>query len=460
MIKRFFKFIRPQLPKLLFFPMAITGIVIFVLLLRNRQGLERVPQQEVVRVLRVIPAPLCDIMPRAVGFGTAEPAEVWLAIAEVKGRVIEAHPELSAGSVVEKDAVLLKIEPTEYDLSIARLSAAIEQTQAQSEELTTKQSNDEASLKIERDSLSLAQRDLERMRKLKQVNAIAESEVDQQERNVLVQRQKTQTLTNAINLVPATRKAIEANIAVQQAQLAQAKLDREKTTIRSPFSGRVGPVAIEIGQFLAVGQTLFELHNVDSIEVESQVSLGAMRNLLTAPVSGEVQALDMDKMRQIFNFDAVVRFKLGDRRVEWPARFVRVRENLNAQTRTLGIVLVIDEPYARAIPGKRPPPMRGTFCEVELRSKQTVSHVIIPRAALHDGKVYVVNADDRLESRQVSVAFSQSGFVALHDGIEAGEKVVVSDPTPAVEGMLVDGIEDAALVLRLTEEAKGKGDVK
>ena len=45
---------------------------------------------------------------------------------EVKGRVIEAHPELNAGSVVEKDAVLLKIDPTEYGLSIARLTAAIE----------------------------------------------------------------------------------------------------------------------------------------------------------------------------------------------------------------------------------------------------------------------------------------------------------------------------------------------
>lgn len=452
--------IRKHLPKLLFIPPVVVGAVILAILIQNRLPPQREPEQEVARVLRVIKAPLQAIVPRAIGYGTAEPGNIWQAIAEVKGRVIEVHPDLSAGSIIKKDSVVLKIDPAEYELAVAQLNATISQTVAQLDELAVKKTNDQASLTIERDSLSLAESELERLRGLFERNAISTSEIEQQQRNVLLQRQKVQSLTNSLNLFPSTTKSIEANLAVQQAKLQQAKLDQQKTVLRAPFDCRIGPVFIEVDQFLATGQTLFEAHNVDSIEVEAHVAPQYVRKLLQNPNNGQPLDLNMRTMREVFKIDAIVRYKYGDREIEWPARFERVRENIDPETRTLGIVFAIDDPYTRAIPGQRPPPVRGTFCEVELRSQKQIEQVIIPRTALHDGHVYLVDGDQRLLRRAVEVSFAQSGFVAIKAGLQENDIVVVSDPTPAVEGMLVKAVHDDDLRQRLIDAAAGKGTVK
>ena len=105
-----------------------------------------------------------------------------------------------------------------------------------------------------------------------------------------------------------------------------------------------------------------------------------------------------------------------------------------------------------ADPGTSPPPLKGTFCEVEIRSRKRLRHIIVPRTSIHDGHVYVVDPRGRLERREVEAAFTQSGFVAVRDGISPDETIVVSDPTPAIEGMLVNAIADDALRAELVAD--------
>jgi hypothetical protein len=60
----------------------------------------------------------------------------------------------------------------------------------------------------------------------------------------------------------------------------------------------------------------------------------------------------------------------------------------------------------------------------------------------------------------VEVAFAQSSFLCLRDGLQAGERLVVSDPTPAIEGLLTEPVPDDPLWERLRSEAAGKGALK
>jgi membrane fusion protein, multidrug efflux system len=451
---------RPLLMKLLFIPPVVVGAVFLSLMVRNRAEPGRRPEQEVARVLRVIQAPEVEITPRALGYGTAEPGNVWQAVAEVKGHVIEVHADLEAGAIINTGAVVLKIDPREYQLTIARLDAEIDQSEAQLEELMAQQVNEEASLKIEQDSLLLAENELTRFRELLEKKAANASDVEGQQRAVLAQRQSVQTVKNSLNLKPSEMKALQATIAVKQAQRDQAELDSQKTVIKSPFNCRVGPVNIERGQFLAAGKTLFEAHNVDLIEVEAQVAPRDIRHLLQQPAEKSLLTLDMDTMREVFKLDVIVRFGSDDRTVEWPARFSRVREDLDRETRTVGIVSAIDEPYLRAIPGNHPPPLPGTFCEVEFRGRKKTRLVIVPRTAVHDSHVFVVGAGDRLERREVQTAFTQSGFVAIASGLAKDETIVISDPTPAIENMLVKSVTDDELRRQLIAAASGEGDVR
>ena len=107
--------------------------------------------------MRIVRVPVVDVVPRVIGYGTAEPDRVWKAVAEVRGRVIETHPELKPGAMIRRGETLLRIDPTEYELAVARLEADIEQVAAQLEQLDVSQKNDQALLELEEASLKLAE---------------------------------------------------------------------------------------------------------------------------------------------------------------------------------------------------------------------------------------------------------------------------------------------------------------
>ena len=456
----------PQLPRwfagllgrrlIIVLPIAL-GIGAFMLMKSKRTDPVAQPLEEVARRLRVIEVPQVALVPRVVGYGVAQSADRWSAIAEVKGRIVEVHPELKAGSILKQGELVLKIDPTEYELRIAQLEAEIADIKAQQVRLDAEEENLRASLKIEEDSMALAERDLKRLRSLAAGANVSESEVDAKEREVLSQRQSVQNINNSLNVMPAQKDSLSATLKAKEANLSLSKLDLSYTTIIAPFDCRVGALALEVGQFVAAGQSLFEADGIDVTEVEAQIPINQTRTLLRRSDAPEGLAnLDMETIRKIFDIGVEVRLESGDFRVTWPGRFDRVREQLDTQTRTVRVVVAVDKPYEKAIPGERPPLAPGMFCEVELRSKPRTGQIVVPRTCLDGDLVYLINAENRLESREVEVAFSQGGLTCIKSGISPGERLVVSDPTPAVEGMLVEPIEDDETHERLIAEAQGE----
>ncbi len=447
--------------RLLVIPPVLLGVGIFLLMKGKFAEPERQPIAEVARPLRVIEVPQVALVPRVMGYGVAQAGDVCSAVAAVKGRVVQVHPELKAGAIFRAGQQVLQVDPTEYELRIALLQAEIAELHSQQARLAAEEENFLASLEIERSSLFLAQRDLTRLESLADSSSVTESEVDRNRREVLAQQQSVQMLENSLNVLPAQRDSLVATLAAKEANLQLAQLDRKHTTIAAPFDCRVGNLNIEIGQFLSAGQVLFEAYGIHVTEVEAQIPINQVLTLLvpsTEPI--DPTTVDMETMRRIFDIDVVVRVESGNFQVTWPARFDRVRAQLDTQTHTVRIVVAVDEPYANIIPGKRPPLAPGMFCEVQLRGKPRTGQIVIPRTALRDGHVYLVNDENRLERRPVEVAFSQGGLSCLSGGLQPGDRLVVSDPTPAVEGMLVEPLVDADAEHSLVAEATGEGPVR
>lgn len=440
--------------KWLILPPVLLGIAIFAWLISRPVEPRRKPPEEVARVLSVIETAQVAVVPRVLGYGSAKPAQVWRAVAEVEGRVVEVHPELKPGTFVKAGELVLKIDPREYQLAVSQLESEIAEIEAKLAELATQEENDRASLEIEESSLQLAKADLDRVRDLIKRDVAAVTEVRDEERTYLVQKQKVQALHNSLNLFPKQRNTLQASVAVKNARLEQARLDLQKTIIHAPFDCRLADVQIEKRQFLKAGEILFEADGTEATEVDAQVSIDRLRNLLPPDAREHLGGIpDMAMLRELFNVEATVRMRIGDFAAEWPARFVRLREQIDPDTRTMPVVVAVDRPYAQAIPGQRPPLVRGTFCEVELRGQPSPERVVIPRAALHEDHVYVVDVDNRLRRSAVDVLFAQSDFLCIESGLEAGDRVVVSDPTPAIEGMLVDPVVDESLKSAVLSQA-------
>ena len=164
--------------KLLIIPAVALGVLVLVLVVKIKQGPKRLEVRERPRAVRIIPAPETAVVPRAVGYGTVEPGQTWEAVAEVEGKVVEIHPELKKGSLLSKGEVLLRIDPSEYGLAKIRAQADVENLRAQLKELEQKEENIRHSLEVEKRSLMIIKKELERKQRLWAKRHISKSELE------------------------------------------------------------------------------------------------------------------------------------------------------------------------------------------------------------------------------------------------------------------------------------------
>lgn len=451
-----------RLSRLLIVPPVLLGIGLLVFVVRSGSGPERSPPTERAQAVRVIEVPSVDLVPRALGYGYVEPGRIWEALAEVGGRIVEKHPRLRSGELMAAGTTILKIDPTDYQLAAQSIAARIRGAEAQVAEIEVREDNTRRALEIEQRNLQLAERDLDRRATLLKRGSVAQAAVDEAERTVLSHRQAVQGHKNTLALIPAEREVLQATLAQYQAELEQANRNLARTEVVTPFDGRVAAVNVETLQFAGAGQVLAVIDGVDTAEVAAQIPIDRMRRLMGgSDIAGvEITAETVGSVFQQLGLDAVVRLRSGDLHVEWPARFSRIRETVDPRTRTIGVVVAVDEPYKLARPGERPPLAKNMYVEVELRGAVQPSVLVVPRSALHDGVVYVVDAGNRLVRRPVALGLQQSDFAVVVAGIQAGERIVVSDLVPAVDGMLLEPREDTALREHLVTLATGGGAVR
>lgn len=428
-------------------PIAI-GITILIWMAQGRQPPTQVDRGEAARAVRVIEAPAVELAPTAEGYGPVRPARVWRAVAQVSGRIIEIHPRLRDGEILGAGTELVRIDPIDYELALA-------QAQAELAELTVQEQNTRASLEIEERNRDLANQELERLRKLAEKGTASASDVDQAERTALTSNSAAQNLRNTLTLIPTQRRVL-------QSQATRAERDLERTRIVAPFDLRIASLGVEADQYVGVGQTLFEGDSVDRVEMNIQVPLYSLRRLFLGlsalDPSQDPAGLDPTRLSEhlpeLAGLDPLVRLDLGNSVAQWQARFVRMNDLVDPQTRTMGVVVAVDRPFDQVIPGLRPPLSKGMFVQVVLRGRANGPRVVLPRGAVRDGAVYLVDADQRLRRQPVEVLFDQGDYSVIAAGLEAGQQVVLSDLVPAVEGMLLNPQPD----LELAEQLQALGD--
>ena len=450
--------------KFLIVPPILIGAAVLAYFVSQRQQPEIKPPEERARFVRIIEAPQVAVVPRVLGYGTVSPEKVWNAAAQVSGEVVYVHPNFKKGAILPAGTEIIRISPVDYELAIAQAEANIRSSEAKLKELEVSEQNTRLALAIEERGLELRETELARKEKLLASGTVAQSAVDQERRDTLTQRQKVQELQNSLRLIPTQQAVENEQKAVFKSQLESAKLDLERTSIKLPFNGRISEVSAEVTQYVQVGQTLAVADSLKTSEVEAQVPIERFR-MLAAAVTDDTMPIGITpetliKVVEKLGIKAIVRLRTGGSTIEWEGRFARVSDTIDPNTRTIGAIVAVDDAYAQAIPGVRPPLTKGMFVEVELAVNPAGERVVVPRSALHDGKLYVANGEGRLDIRPVSTGLVQSSFVEITGGLEAGERVVVSDLSPAIAGMLLRTAPDGDLLAQLLEVASGEGPIK
>lgn len=436
----------------LFFIPVVCGIGLLLFLKSGRKDPVRLDIGEQSRTVRVIRASEMAIVPKVVGYGYVQPVETWQAIPEVSGRVVEVHPELKRGTFVSKGDLLLRIDPESYDLAESRGQATVKSVEAQLLELEQEKSNAERLLEIEKKALSLAQNEVTRLRSLYKKGVISPSDLEQEEKILLSQETKVNNLINSLNLIPSRRNALLARKDSDISSLSELQLDIEKTVIRAPFDCRLAEVNIEKNQFATMGTSLLKAISIAAVEIPVQLSPRDFVNLLPSSVdSGRIMQQDftMDILRDMIGLKAQVRLPLFSDEATWPAEFRRTSDSIDVQTGAMTVFVAVQRPYEKVVPGRRPPLVPNMYCEVELLGTPRAGRYVIPAHALHEGYIYLVDGQNRLERKKVDIEMIIDDMAILRGGLSGPATVIVTDLVPAIDGQLLESVVDGELESRI-----------
>ncbi|MFZ3482771.1 efflux RND transporter periplasmic adaptor subunit [Sphingomonas sp. 3-13AW] len=237
----------------------------------------------------------------------------------------------------------------------------------------------DAQVRVARADARIAQTELERSQQLLGRGFVSKADIDR----------KT-----------ATRDSAEARVRVAEAQLAETRARNRRLDIRAPAAGLVLTRSVEPGQIISSGSgTLFRMAMGGQMEMRVQLSeTDVARVKVGVPV--EVTPVGSTK-----TFRGEV----------W-----QVSPVIDPQTRQ-GIVRVA----LSYDPQLRP----GGFATARIVAGARAAPLLPESAVLSDGQgnyVYVLDAKEQVQRRTVKVGEVSDAGVAIADGLDGSERVVVS----------------------------------
>lgn len=283
---------------------------------------------------------------------------------QVGGRVIELAEAVRAGGHFEAGEVLFRIDPRDYQVAVQRGEAAVADARS-----------------------ALAQLE-------------AEAEIAREEwRATFPGREITPLAAREPQLEAARARLMSA-----EADLRQARINLDRTTVSLPFAGRVVESRIEAGQVLIAGQPYGEAYALDALEI-------------VAPVPPE----DLERLEGAQG--RPVRLAFEDRAGPVAGRVVREGARLDARSRLVTLYIAAQDAAAL-----RP----GLFADITIEGPRIARTLALPEAAVAGlDEVHVVRGGT-IESLRVDIVDRAGGEIHVVP-FDYGEGVIV---TPLPEGAI------------------------
>ncbi len=236
--------------------------------------------------------------------------------------------------------------------------------------------------------------------------------------------------------------------AAAQSSLAEATLDLEYTVIKAPFDCRISNVNAEISQYIQKGQELITADSIKTMEISAQIDVGKLDIIL-----GDLSKRNIKFYNNNLPLKLIVKFQPNGKIYQWTASYDRI-ETVDHNTRTVGVVAVVANPYSQN--NNSPALVKGMYCEVDIYGSPQQNCIVIPRASIHDGKVYKVTKDNRLKITDIDIEYNLAEFSVVKNGLSEGDSIVCSDVLPVIDDMKLKTIQDKSLELKIRKEAEGE----
>lgn len=337
--------------------------------------------------------------------------EVQLA-SEVSGRIIEKADVFQAGHYVSEGQLLCRIDPTDYQQEILRLTRVREQEYEALKEVDQEVANTQSLLDIVRQDVELAQREVARLQNLPR-GFVSETEVDQAQKALLASTQSRVNLESQMSLLAARRGRLEASERLATTQLETAQINLERCEVRAPISGMIVREDAELNSFIQRGNPIVTLEDVSKAEVAVNLRMDQLHWVLdqarpadpAAGDSSQSPGLGGRASYAIPPTPAVIEYEvsgLGGKTYRWKGTLLRYNGiGLDNRSRTVPVTIEVDAPQqfaadqtADAQAASPTALVRGMFVKVRLQIKPQTPLVAIPSLAIRPGnRVWHFKAD-------------------------------------------------------------------
>jgi len=323
------------------------------------------PDVDMAKPVVAVPVTVADIEDRIEATGQLLAKDEAEIASEVAGPITEVL--VDEGSRVRAGQLLLSVDPERRKLQLADAKAVLAEARAAKEE---------------------ARRHWQRIKQLHAKGASSNSSLDQARTNM---------------------ETAGSRLEAAMAQVGVAERAVRDANVRAPFAGLVARRRVSRGEFVRVGQPLFEIVALDPVEVEfhvaerdsARVAEGQQVDVRVAPYPGEV-------------FRGTV---------------TMISPTIDPATRTLRVKAVVPNSDGRLRP--------GLFARADLGVALRKSVVLVPEEAVllrADGQVvYLAGADHFAHRTLVKTGSHRKGMVEIVSGVAAGSDVVVRGQSSLVD---------------------------
>ncbi len=272
---------------------------------------------------------------------------------------------------------------------------------------------DKAKAQLAKDRAQAAKsaRDEERLRPLYEQKAASQLDLD-----------------NAV----AAHESAKANVAMSEADLKQAEMELDYTTVRSPIDGYISERNADIGSLVGPGGKSQLATVVESDEVLVDFSLPALDYLKSQKRNVTLGEKDANR-----SWQPNVTITLADNSV-YPLKGIVdfADPQVNPKTGTFGVRAELPNPDRKLLPGQ--------FTKVKLLLDVRESAIVVPTKAVIIEKggayIYVVRRDSTAEKRFIEIGPEVNNTTVVERGLGPDELVVVEGYHKLTPGALVDPI--------------------
>lgn len=398
------------------------AVALAVWFIKTKPAPKKQKIQESASVVETLVAAAGSYTVSVSGMGIVSPVEEITLQSEVTGLIVWKHPDLVPGGRVSEGDTLLRVDSRNYEAAVKQQQAAVEKAKVEYElELSRSEVAAEEwhMMGAEGRGASSAPRATAGRQ------ASGDDEGGAGDANVAV-RSKALVLRK-----PQLRAAAVAVQAASNA-LFKARLDVERTQIIAPFNAVVLDEFVDRGQLVSPQSRLAELAGTDAFRVEAALPVRDLRWMKWPDDHGGGGP------------SATVLHDVG---ATEPLRFkgavTRVLSNLSPAARMARVLVRVEDPLRLTSAGsdKRTPPLRsGAYVKVLIEGVVLDDAVALPGSVIRQGnRIWVMNAESRLEIRDVDVVWRQGGRALVKRGVTDGERIVSSHISAPIPGMKLRG---------------------